>query len=97
MRFDYNENFVNEYKQSPGVANVVTEIAEEVHDVFSMIAPQDTGRMVATSHTALNLEADGWVGYMLVPVFYAKFVEWGTQYMRAQYNMRIALEHVCGG
>ena len=52
--------------------------------------------MVGTSYTMLNLEADGWVSYMLVPVFYAKFVEWGTQHMRAQYNMRHALEIVCG-
>ena len=96
MRFDYNEKFVPEYRQSAPVAQVVQEVAAEVHDVVAMIAPRDTGRMVATSYTMLNLEADGWVSYMMVPVFYAKFVEWGTQYMRAQYNMRHALEIVCG-
>lgn len=96
MQFDYNDNFVNEFKRSSNVAGVMQEAIGYVFDEWEAIAPRDTGKMVGTTYTILNLENEGWVAYMMVPVFYAKFVEWGTRYMRAQYNMRHSLERAFG-
>lgn len=96
MQFNFNDQFIDEYKRSPDIADVMQEAIGDVFDEWEAIAPRRTGRMVGTTYTTLNLESEGWVAYMMVPVFYAKFVEWGTRYMRAQYNLRHSMERAFG-
>lgn len=97
MRFTPNPQFVDQYKRSAGTATAVQEAVMDVYDEWQNVAPRDTGKMVGTTYTTLNLEAEGWVAYMMVPVFYAKFVEWGTRYMRAQRNLQTSMERAFGG
>lgn len=102
MRFEANRQFEREYSNSPDCHDAVADAAMQVHDVFKRIAPQDTGRMVASTRVEMTRTRDGWIGEVVVPVAttdgrrtkYAKFVEFGTRYMRAQHNLRHALEIV---
>lgn len=102
MDFTPNPSFEREYAHSPGTRDALQEAVLEVHDVFQRIAPRDTGRMVNSAHPELNRTPHGWEAVYAVPVEttdgrntkYAKFVEFGTRYMRAQHNLRNALEIV---
>lgn len=100
MDFQPNSRFEEYYANSPGVRDALQEAVLEVHDVFQAIAPRDTGAMVASAHPTLSRGRSGWEATYEVPVEnergtkYAKFVEFGTRYMRAQHNLQHALEIV---
>lgn len=103
MDFTPNPQFARQYVTGPECHDVVHAAAMHVHDVFKRIAPQDTGRMVASTRVEMTQTAhDGWRAEVVVPVMtvdgrrtrYAKFVEFGTRYMRAQHNLLHALQIV---
>lgn len=100
MDFQPNAKFAEIYAHSPGTREALSEAVMEVHDAFQAIAPRVTGRMVASAHPTLRRTKNGWEATYEVPVEneqgtkYAKFVEFGTSKMRAQYNLRHALEIV---
>ena len=104
-----NPSFEQAYAHMPGTRQALQECAEEIHDVFRMIAPQDTGRMVASAHPVTFRTRQGWEVEYRVPVEneegtkYAKFVEFGTRNddgsprIHAQHNLRNAIERVSEG
>lgn len=100
MQFTPNPKFEREYAHSPGTRNAMQEAVMEVHDVFQMVAPRRTGNMVASANPIVSRGPTGWQATYEVPVEnehgdkYAKFVEFGTRYMRAQHNLQHALEIV---
>lgn len=102
MDFTPNPNFQREYLGSPHCHDVIADASAHVRDVFKRVAPQDTGRMVASTRVEMTRAVNGWQADVVVPVItqdgrrtrYAKFVEFGTRYMRAQHNLRHALEIV---
>lgn len=102
MDFTPDPGFVDRYAHSHHVHDVIGEVINQIDDAFRAIAPRDTGRMVNSAIGTTERTRQGWTGTYEVPVEttdgrktkYAKFVEFGTENMRAQNNLRHSLEIV---
>lgn len=88
-----NDSFVQEFGLSDECLDVLEQAADRVHDRFNAIAPRRTGNMVGSTGSH-PYRAKSWQVDLVVNIYYAKFVEAGTRYMRAQHNLRRALEMV---
>lgn len=100
MDFTPNPSFARTFAHSPGVRDTVQDVVWDIHDIFQATAARDTGAMAASARPILTRGPDGWHATYEVPVEndhgtkYAKFVEFGTRYMRAQHTLRNALEEL---
>lgn len=94
MDFDLDPSFLTEWATGDECRDVVTEAAGEIADTFDQIAPRDTGRMVSETAVHPAIVSNTWQAELVVNVPYAKFVEAGTRYMRAQHNLRHSMEIV---
>lgn len=91
MDFTPRQDFVAEFLNSDDCLDALMDAGTDIHNVFDSIAPRDTGRMVDSTHLEKQHTVRSWEVDLVVEIYYAKFVEFGTRYMRAQHNLRNAL------
>lgn len=94
MRFEANNDFPRVWANGPECLETLMEATDRIHDVFNAIAPRRTSDMVNSVVPEATKTPDGWQVELIVQIYYAKFVEAGTRYMRAQHNLRRSLEIV---
>lgn len=100
MNITLNPSLETELGNSPDVFEAVTQAANNIWDIFNLIAPRRTGAMVASAHMTPEQTTDGKILHLTIdPVnergtHYAAYVEFGTSRMAAQHNLRYALETV---
>lgn len=68
--------------------------AVTVERVAKRLCPVDTGRLRASISYRLGIDMDGVYAVIGTDVHYAKYVEFGTRFMRAQPFLRPALEYI---
>ncbi|CAB1035821.1 hypothetical protein AY551_01325 [Corynebacterium diphtheriae bv. gravis] len=100
MNITLNPALETQIGNSPEVFEAITEAANQIWDVFNLIAPRRTGAMVASAHMTPEQTTNGKILHLTIdPVnedgtHYAAYVEFGTSRMAAQHNLRYALETV---
>lgn len=100
MDFNPDRAFEARFLHSPDTFSALMQAANEIDAAFKDIAPRRTGNMVRSAHAEMSQGREGWECQYVVPVEnergtqYGKFVEFGTKKMRAQHNLKHALEIV---
>lgn len=94
MDFTLDSGFLAEWGTGDECLDVLTNAAEDIHDTFDQIAPRRTGNMVNSTAAHPAIVGSNWQVELVVNIYYAKFVEAGTRYMRAQHNLQHAMQIV---
>lgn len=92
MEFTPNGEFVAEWLNSTDCLDVLTDVGDDVHNIFDAIAPRDTGNMVKSTGLIPRHSTTSWELDLTIRIYYGKFVEFGTRYMRAQHNLENSLK-----
>lgn len=96
MFVDIDDEFIHSWEASEDCRNLMTQVATDVETEWLTIVPRRTGNLAASSIVDPELVGGQWQAVLDTTAYYSAFVEFGTRYMEAQFNLREALENVTG-
>lgn len=96
MDVTVDPGFIREWESGDECRELMMEVGSQVEDEFRQIVPRRTGNLAASAITIPQVRDGHWEAVVDTRMYYAVFVEFGTEHMKAQYNLRTALENVTG-
>lgn len=96
MDVHIDPGFITEWAASTECKDLMLDVAYQVEDEFRDIVPRRTGNLAASAISYPVMHSGAWGAIVSATMYYAVFVEFGTRYMDAQYNLRQALQNITG-
>lgn len=96
MKVTIDPDFIKEWATSDDCRDLMLDVAHKVEGEFRDIVPRRTGNLAASAISVPIIEDGAWGALVDTRIYYAAFVEFGTRYMDAQYNLKHALENITG-
>ena len=90
MEVHVNPEFIGQWAASEECRQLMLEVGTDVETRFRDNVPRRTGNL-AHSSVVIPEHNGQWEVVVEAQIYYAMFVEFGTRYMSAQYNLRDAL------